>query len=81
MNQLKKRTKIYSVALLLGVCYLATAQTITITGTVSDNTGELLPGVNILVRGTTAGASTSVDGAYSITVSNAQFPISDLLRR
>jgi TonB-dependent starch-binding outer membrane protein SusC len=46
----------------------------TITGTVTDNTGELLPGVSVVVRGTTLGTVTNVDGQYSLTVPpTAQF--------
>ncbi len=38
-----------------------------ITGRVTDSqTGEALPGVNIIVKGTTIGALTDVDGKYSI---------------
>ncbi|WP_299676596.1 TonB-dependent receptor [uncultured Tenacibaculum sp.] len=40
-----------------------------ITGNVSDNTGPL-PGVNIIVKGTTKGVETDFDGNYSITVSD-----------
>ena len=40
-----------------------------ITGTVSDNFGELLPGVNVTVRGIAAsGTSTDVNGEFSLTV-------------
>ncbi len=42
------------------------AQTKTITGTVSDDTGGPLPGVNIVIKGTTTGADTDFDGNYSI---------------
>ncbi|MFI2743212.1 SusC/RagA family TonB-linked outer membrane protein [Zhouia sp. PK063] len=42
---------------------------LTITGTVKDaKTGEVLPGVNILEKGTTNGTTTDFDGNYSITV-------------
>lgn len=42
---------------------------ITVSGTVSSQeNGELLPGVNILVKGSTTGTVTDMDGAYSITV-------------
>ena len=47
-------------------------QSITITGTVFDADGEILPGVSIQVRGTTLGTISNVDGAYSINVSNNQ---------
>lgn len=40
-----------------------------VTGTVTDaQTGEPLPGVNIVIEGTTSGTSTDVDGKYSIDV-------------
>ena len=38
----------------------------TITGTVTDTNGEPLPGVTVLVTGTTNGTITNVDGLYSI---------------
>jgi TonB-linked SusC/RagA family outer membrane protein len=41
---------------------------ITVTGTVSDDTGEALPGTSILVKGTTTGSVSDVDGKYSIAV-------------
>lgn len=37
-----------------------------ITGTVSDNLGYPLPGVNIVVKGTTNGTQTNFDGKYEI---------------
>lgn len=44
------------------------AQVRTITGTVTDETGETLPGVNVVVQGTTTGTTTDVNGTYSIGV-------------
>jgi len=37
-----------------------------VTGTIVDETGEPLPGVTILIKGTTKGTVTSIDGKYSI---------------
>jgi len=46
-------------------------QQITVTGTVTDDAqGDPLPGVNIVVKGTTIGALSDVTGRYSITVSD-----------
>ena len=50
----------------------APLQQITVTGVVSDNTGITIPGANVMVRGTTFGAVTDVDGRYSINVPNAE---------
>ncbi|MFV0267439.1 MAG: SusC/RagA family TonB-linked outer membrane protein, partial [Draconibacterium sp.] len=36
---------------------------------VSDSQGEPLPGVNVLVKGTTTGTVTNMDGAYSLQIS------------
>jgi len=46
----------------------AVAQGIRITGTVSDDNGELLPGVAVIVRGSTMGTSTDGNGEFNITV-------------
>ena len=43
-------------------------QVITITGIVSDATGEPLPGVSVMIKGTTQGTATDANGAYSIPV-------------
>lgn len=45
----------------------------TVTGTVTDaSTGESLPGVNIVVKGTTTGTSTDTRGNYELTVPSLQ---------
>ncbi len=53
------------------------AQSITVSGTVTDPTGEPLIGASVLAEGTTTGASTDIDGNYSIKVaSNAVLVVS-----
>lgn len=44
------------------------AQTITVSGVVSDPSGEPLIGASILAQGTTVGTSTNIDGEYTITL-------------
>ncbi len=41
---------------------------ITVSGRVSDNNGELLPGVNVVVKNTTIGTVTDLEGKYSLAV-------------
>ncbi|ALJ04195.1 hypothetical protein APS56_03105 [Pseudalgibacter alginicilyticus] len=41
-----------------------------ITGTVKDANGQPIPGVNILVKGTTKGVQSDFDGGFEISVSN-----------
>jgi len=43
-------------------------QGITITGTVTDSDGEPLPGVNVMIKGTTQGTATDAEGRFSINV-------------
>ncbi len=56
---------ILSMALSAGIGY---AQERAITGTITSEDGEPLPGVNIVIKGSTEGALTDVNGAYSIKV-------------
>ena len=42
----------------------------TITGTVTGNDGEAIPGVSVLVKGTTSGTMTDALGKYSLAVPN-----------
>src|SRR5690625_3107608 len=52
---------------------LSPMQAATVNGTVTDvNTGETIPGVNILVKGTTTGTSTAADGTYELAVASLQ---------
>ncbi|MDR2919782.1 MAG: TonB-dependent receptor [Tannerella sp.] len=75
MNQkilLKKHTSAgkFILALICLICSLglyAQNERITISGTVTDNTGEALIGVNIIEKGTTNGTSTNVDGQYMLS--------------
>jgi TonB-linked SusC/RagA family outer membrane protein len=62
---------IKSLFLLLIVAMPAMAQNIQVTGTVIDRvTDETLPGVNVVVDGTSIGTVTDIDGRYSIKVTD-----------
>jgi TonB-linked SusC/RagA family outer membrane protein len=65
---MKKFFKICLIGILLVLQYNAFGQEISITGAVTDASGEPLPGVNIVLKGTTTGAISDQDGNYSITV-------------
>lgn len=58
----------FLVAMLLGIFMSvnAFAQQINITGTVIDNFGDPVLGANVVVKGTTNGATTDLDGNYSL---------------
>ncbi|MEM0938365.1 MAG: SusC/RagA family TonB-linked outer membrane protein [Bacteroidota bacterium] len=53
--------------LVLSVMVSAIAQR-TVSGKVTDESGESLPGVNVLIQGTTTGTQTDLDGNFRISV-------------
>ena len=67
-NNYTMKTKFNGILTLLlaFVVQFTFAQSKTISGTVSDDTGSL-PGVSVIIKGTTNGTETDFDGNYSIT--------------
>ena len=47
------------------------SQQVTLTGTVKDSQNESLPGVNVLVKWTTNGTTTDLNGFYKLSTQNA----------
>ena len=62
-----KIRKILVTALLAWTMGVAWAQDVAVHGRVVDNAGQPLPGVNIVVDGTTIGTVTDMDGNYTIS--------------
>ncbi|GAA0873534.1 SusC/RagA family TonB-linked outer membrane protein [Gangjinia marincola] len=58
--------------LLAFVVQLTFAQEKTVSGTVTDDSGLPLPGVNVVVKGTNKGTQTDFDGLYSINASQGE---------
>lgn len=56
------------IVLLLITSFLALAQMKSLSGIVTDNTGLPLPGVTVLVKGTTHGTISDADGKYNLSV-------------
>lgn len=71
-GRLLKKNALMTLFLFFGtaVFFTVLAQS-TITGTVTDDTGLPLPGVSVVVDGTTRGVSTDFDGLYAIDVESA----------
>ena len=64
-----KKILLMSLVLMFTLLHGAIAQTRSVSGRVTDQkSGEGLPGVTILLKGTTNGISTNSDGAYTLTV-------------
>ena len=65
--RMKKTLLIFGMLLLM--CGTAIAQR-TITGTITDSKGETIIGASVLVKGTSLGTITDVDGKFSLNVPN-----------
>ena len=68
---MKSKTDFRHVWLLIALCFLpfgsAFAQNITVKGIVTDAIGPVI-GASVIQKGTTNGAVTEIDGAYSLNV-------------
>jgi TonB-linked SusC/RagA family outer membrane protein len=70
MEEKLRLKKLSLLAVLLFVAsFLAHAQTKNLSGIVTDNAGELLPGVTVVIKGTTQGTVSDIDGKYALRVS------------
>jgi TonB-dependent starch-binding outer membrane protein SusC len=66
---MKKRLRIYLLLLVMVISQFVIAQSLPISGTITDSeTGDLLIGVSILIKGTSQGTVTDIDGNYQIDV-------------
>src|SRR5699024_931724 len=78
-DKLPKKLKLVSKFLsILAICCLITTASYAqndykVSGVVTDaSSGETIPGVNILVKGTTTGTATDAEGTYSLTVPSSK---------
>jgi TonB-dependent starch-binding outer membrane protein SusC len=71
MKKIYMRSSITAV-LLLVLASVVLAQERTVSGRVTDENGSGMPGVNVLVRGTSTGTASDVDGRYTISVPSDQ---------
>lgn len=69
---MKQKKLFFLFALFLISISTVLAQVKEITGTVTDNSGIPLPGVNVLVKGTSNGTQTDFDGNFSISASKGE---------
>src|SRR5690606_34315087 len=69
---MKKRLNGILTLLLVFVVQLTFAQNISISGTISDESGLPVPGVNVIVDGTNRGTQTDFDGNYSINAAQGE---------
>lgn len=62
------KAKMMLTLLFISVSIMSFAQTKNVKGTVSDSNGQPIPGATIVVKGTTQGIITDVDGKYTLGV-------------
>ncbi len=63
----KNLLKAIALIMVLGISFTISAQK-TIKGVVKDQSGETLPGVNVIVKGTNNGTTTNLEGVYTLGV-------------
>ena len=63
-----KRLYLLSLCLFISFLTVGVVAQKTVTGTITDRTGEVLIGVNVVEKGTINGSVTDIDGRYSINV-------------
>jgi TonB-linked SusC/RagA family outer membrane protein len=56
----------FLLAVLVAFCLPVAAQQVSVAGIVTDTDGEPLPGVSIIIKGTTTGVTTDIDGQYRL---------------
>jgi predicted acetyltransferase len=64
---MKNSLKIFAI-LILSAIVIAFTESVTITGKVKDESGNPIPGVYVLIKGTSKGTVTDQNGNYKITV-------------
>ena len=63
------RVKLLFLTLSLVLSQFITAQELSVSGKVTDVSGEPIPGVNVVIKGQNKGTATDFDGKYNIKVS------------
>ncbi|MCG8581744.1 MAG: TonB-dependent receptor [Bacteroidales bacterium] len=66
---MKKIISGFLVLFLSVMCYAQ--EGLTVTGKITDSNGEALPGVSIIIKGTTTGTITNIDGEYALKAQSA----------
>ena len=64
------KARMVTVFAMLFVCASLFAQNITVKGTVTDASGDPIVGAAVMIKGTTTGVTTDLDGHYAINVSS-----------
>jgi len=66
--KIKKHISVFITFLMLFCATAIFGQSKTLTGTVTDKTGEVLPGVNVVIKGTNTGTVTDTGGKFTLNI-------------
>jgi hypothetical protein len=70
--KLKSVLSIFVIFMMMGLLPIAAwAQKTTISGKITDPAGQPIPGASIMLKGTTIGTISDIDGKYSLQLDNA----------
>lgn len=70
-----KKAFLFALMSLLSVCFASGQEKFTLSGYISDEKGEMLTGVYVMIPGTTTGTTTNVYGFYSLTLAAGEYAI------
>ena len=70
-NVMKNSLKIFAILILAAIA-ISFIGSVTITGSVTDESGVALQGVNVVVKGTVKGTQTDTNGNFSITIGDKE---------
>src|SRR5688572_5110852 len=68
---MKQQYQLFFLILAMCFCSGAAFAQRTISGTVSDSDGQGMPGVNVIVKGTSAGTTSDANGKYNLSVNES----------
>ena len=76
MKLIRSLYRLLMLVLFFGISEVTFGQALSVTGTVSDIEGQPMPGVTVVIQGTTTGTMTDIDGHYTIKVPSAESVLS-----
>lgn len=65
------KKKMYLILVVLFTSFATIMAQMKVSGTIKDSDGNILPGVSVIVKGTTTGTNSDLNGKYTITVPSA----------
>jgi TonB-linked SusC/RagA family outer membrane protein len=71
LNLYHMKKKMYIILIVLVTSFATVLAQVKVSGTIKDSDGNALPGVSVVVKGTTTGTNSNTNGSYTITAPSA----------